>query len=178
MYHLELRHFPHSTWRFNLTEQQLRAILAPWVRGQLLDLGEHKWNPEQARLTVLEGPELALGQLTMGRGWRAAQRQSEDVTERVLGAARAARTPAPPTAPAAIGAGGAPPAPGAGALAGAGAGAAASADVFALGVQMAALLGPDPMRLLEAWRAAAAGTPGLAPSETLALAERAIRSAD
>jgi hypothetical protein len=53
-----------------------------------------------------------------------------------------------------------------------------AADPFALGVQMAALLGPDPMRLLDAWRTAAAGTPGLAPSETLALAERAISSAD
>jgi hypothetical protein len=161
VYHLELRQFPHSVWRFNLTEQQLRAIVAPWLRGQLLELGEHKWNPEQAKLTILEGPELALGQLTMGRGWRAAQRSSEDVTERVLASAPASPS-ASPAAPAS-----ASPA----ALA-------PSADAFALGVQMAALLGPDAMQLLEAWRVAAAGTPGLAPSETLALAERAIRAAD
>jgi hypothetical protein len=51
-------------------------------------------------------------------------------------------------------------------------------DSFALGMQMAALLGPDALALLDAWRTAAAGSPGLAPSETLALAERAVRSAD
>ncbi len=174
MYHLELRHFPHTVWRFNLTEQQLRVIVAPWVRGEIVELGEHKWNPEQARLTILDGPEIALGQLTLGRGWSTAERHSEDVTERVLAAARSAGAPtlpAPATpspasvgtpAPAAVSA----PAP------------SPPADAFALGVQMAALLGSDPMRLLEAWRAAAASSPGRAPSETLALAEQAIASAD
>jgi hypothetical protein len=177
MYHLELRHFPHNAWRFNLTEQELGAIVAPWARGQLVELGEHKWNPEQAKLTVLEGPEIPLGQLTMGRGWRNAERDSEDVTERVLAAARQAAdaAAAPASAPAARVAAGVDVH---GASAGTEAGAAPVVDPFALGVQMAALLGPDPMRLLDAWRAAAAGAPGLAPSETLALAEKAIRSAD
>jgi hypothetical protein len=163
VYHLELRDFPHSVWRFNLAERELGAIVAPWVRGQTVELGEHKWNPEEAALTILEGPEIPLGQLTMGRGWRNAQRKGEDVTERVLAAARQA-------AASAAGAQGTPP--------GTNAGAVPTVDPFALGVQMAALLGPYPMRLLDAWRAATAGTPGLAPSETLALAERAISSAD
>jgi hypothetical protein len=50
-------------------------------------------------------------------------------------------------------------------------------DPVALGVQLAALLGPDPMGLLEAWRQAAAASPGLPPSDSLALAERALRRA-
>jgi hypothetical protein len=174
MYHLELRDFPHNVWRFNLTEQELGAIVAPWVRGQTVELGEHRWTPERAEITILEGPEIPLGQLTMGRGWRNAQRKGQDVTERVLAAARQAAASAPPAPATGVAAG----AGAQDASAGTSTGAAPVADPFALGVQMAALLGPNPMRLLDAWRAAAAGTPGLAPSETLALAEQAIRSAD
>jgi hypothetical protein len=159
MYHLELRHFPHNVCRFNLTEPELLAILAPLAAGNVVELGEHRWNPQQVELTVLEGPRIPLGQLSMGRGWRNAQRGGQDVTERMLAAARhAAAASAQPAQPAQPG----PPA----------------GDAFALGVQMAALLGPDPMRLLDAWRNAAAGSPGRAPSETLALAEQALRSAD
>jgi hypothetical protein len=182
VYHVELRHFPHSAWRFNLGEQELSAIVQPWVREQAVDFGERKWSPHLARLTILEGPKLEVAQLSMGRGWRAAQRQSEDVTERVLAAARQALqaaaagggTPAP-GAPAVMA--GVTPAAAAAATAGAGEGAGALGDPVALGVQLAALLGPDPMGLLEAWRAAAAGSPGLAPSDSLALAERALRRA-
>jgi hypothetical protein len=163
MYHIELRQFPHSLWRFNLSDQYLRAVVEPWVRGQLIDIGERKWSPHQARLTILEGPQLDVAQLSMGRGWRAAQRQSEDVTERVLAAAtEAAAAAAPALAPASGGS----------------AGAGAMADPLALGVQIAALLGSNPMGLLDAWRVAAAGSPGLAPSESLALAEQTVRSAD
>ena len=49
-------------------------------------------------------------------------------------------------------------------------------DPLALGVQIASLLGQSPAALLEAWRAAAAGSPGLAPSDSLALAERTLRA--
>jgi hypothetical protein len=188
MYHLELRHFPHSAWRFNLTEQELAAILQPWVREQAVDVGERKWSPHLAKLTILEGPKLDVAELSMGRGWRSAQRQSEDVTERALDAARETLTATPaltatPTprgvsgeAPAGVDAppAGAPSAP----AVSAGPGPAAGVDdPVALGVQLAALLGSDPMALLEAWRAAAAGSPGLPPSDSLALAERAVRRA-
>jgi hypothetical protein len=170
VYHVELRQFPHNMCRFNLTDAQLRVIVEPWAHKRLVDFGERKWNPEQARITILEGPQLALEQLTMGRGWRAAERQCEDVTERVLAeatadATRAARDGAA-QAVADVSHAGAP-AQGDGSL----------RDAFALGVQLAALLGPDPMVLLEAWRAAAADSPGLAPSESLALAEQSIRDA-
>jgi len=166
MYHLELRQFPHNVCRFNLTEEELRPIVEPWAREQVIEVGERKWSPHQAKLTILEGPALAMEQLTMGRGWRAAQRQSEDVTERILVAASHAGADESLS-----------PAPDVSADAG------SLRDPLALGVladlrSVAALLGPDATALLEAWRSAAARSPGLAPSASLALAEEAIRRAD
>ncbi|HEV2922950.1 MAG TPA: hypothetical protein VGW98_02885 [Solirubrobacteraceae bacterium] len=170
MYHLELRQFPHNLCRFNLTEQDLRALLAPWVLEKPLELGERKWSPHQATITVLEGPRLELQQLSMGRGWRTAQRASEDVTARVIAAASEARGAMAPGAPAQSPAG--PP----GAASGPSMDASLTADPLALGVQLASLLGGDPARLLAAWRQASAENPGRSPSETLALAEAALSS--
>ncbi len=168
MYHVELRQFPHNMSRFNLTDAQLGAIVEPWVRQQLVEFGERKWSPQQAKITILEGPRMPLDQLTMGRGWRAAQRDGEDVTDAVLAAASealAASAAAPAPAPAA--------APSASSqLAGA---STPLTDPLALGVELASLLGKDPGRLLAAWREVAARSTGLSPSESLALAERDIR---
>jgi hypothetical protein len=176
VYHVELRQFPHNLCRFNLSGAQVRAIVEPWVRDPFVEFEERKWTPHDAKLTILEGPQIPLGQLTMGRGWRAAERQSEDVTDTVLAAARQAVAAAVGAAGAAVGIA---PAGAAGTPAtAAAAGVAAAGDAFALGVQMAALLGPDPMRVLDAWRAAAAASPELAPSEALARAEQAIRAGD
>lgn len=98
MYHLELRQFPHNFCRFNLTEQELReAILKAWAKGDWIELGERKWSPHQASLTVLEGPELSLAQLAMGRGWRNARRQGREVTEELLARARLAAGASPAT---------------------------------------------------------------------------------
>lgn len=170
MYHLALRQFPHNLCRFNLSDQELRTVLAPWIRDKLLELGERKWSPHQATLTVLEGPRLELGQLSMGRGWRAAQRESEDVTARVIADASQALA-APGAVP------GAPPGPGS-PPAGSGSQmeAAAVSDPLTLGVQLASLLGDDPAGLLAAWRQASSGSPELSPSEALARAEEALRT--
>jgi hypothetical protein len=191
VFHLELRDFPHNMCRFNLSDEELHPIVEMWSRGQVLEYGEHRWNPQNATMKVLEGPQLPLGQLTMGRGWTIAERQGTDVTDRLIAAARDALFAGgggPGVASGAGGAGGAvasaplgSPGAGGGAVSqGAAAGPAGAplGDSFALGMQMAALLGPDAMRLLDAWRAAAASSPGLAPSETLAKAEGAVRSAD
>jgi hypothetical protein len=158
MYHVELRQFPHNHSRFNLTGPELRALTLPWAREQVVEVGERKWSPQQAKLTILEGPQIPVEQLSMGRGWRTAQREGDDVTERLLDEARRAVA-----AEAHAGAG-----------AGAGAGPGGLADPLALGVQLASLLGDDPARLLAAWRAAVAARPDLSPSESLALAEREI----
>jgi hypothetical protein len=167
MYHLELRQFPHNAWRFNLSDDQLHAIVEPWAREQIVEIGERKWSPQQAKITILEGPQLDIAQLSMGRGWRAAQRSSENVTERVLAAARQASSSAA-LAPAATHASSTDAGP--------------IADPLALGVlddlrSVAALLGSEPTVLLDAWRVAAASSPGLAPSQSLAQAEQAVRGA-
>jgi hypothetical protein len=90
VFHVELRQFPHNACSFNLTDAELAQIVEPWSREEWIELGERKWNPNQARLTVLEGPHLPVEELAMGRGWRNAQHQSEDVTERVIARARGA----------------------------------------------------------------------------------------
>jgi hypothetical protein len=91
MYHLELRKFPHVVCRFNQSEAQLRALVIPWTRQEWIEEGERKWNVNEATLTILEGPKLSMPDLAMGKGWRNAQKRSQDVTERVLGAAQKGR---------------------------------------------------------------------------------------
>lgn len=156
MFHIELRQFPHNVCRFNMTEAELMTLVEPWSREQWVELGERKWSPHQARLTVLEGPHLPIERLSMGRGWRNAQRQSEDVTERVL-----ARVVASDTARAATPSG------------------TAEAETETTNdTELLSLLGPDPAALLQAWRLAAQRRPELSPSEVLALAEATLRSLD
>jgi hypothetical protein len=161
VYHIELRQFPHNLNHYNLSGDQLRVIVEPWVREKVFEVEERKWNPQTAKLIILQGPELPLDQLTMGRGWAAAQREGVDVTDQVLAQAAAAA--------AAEAQAGAPPAPAA-------AGSSPQLTLEALGAQAAALLGSDPGRLLAEWRSAAARAPGLSPSESLALAEHALRT--
>jgi hypothetical protein len=172
VYHLELRQFPHNVCRFNLSEQQLREIVDPWTRDPWVEVGERRWRPETAKLTVLEGPQIPLDQLSMGRGWRVVQRNGKDVTERVLAAAKqaaaAAAQAAPPHAPLQQATTQqAPPrqTPPDAAL---------IAD--SLGLELLALLGDQPAPLSQAWALAAARFPERSPSESLAIAEGAVAS--
>jgi hypothetical protein len=159
MFHIELRQFPHNMCHFNMTEQELFAqIVDGWAQEQWIELGDRKWNPHQSKLIVLEGPRIPVEQLSMGRGWPTAQRQGEDVTERVIAQAKRAAQPV------AAQPGAAPPA------------AVASAEGPA--EQLQALLGGDPVALLQAWRLAAERRPEIAPSEALALAEQTLASLD
>ncbi len=131
-----------------------------WAQERMLTLDDQKWSPAEATLIILEGPAIPVERLSMGRGWTTAQREGEDVTKRVLQEAREAlRAPATAAAP--------PNGSPAGAAAPAG-------DPLALGVELAGLLGPEAGRLLAAWRAVASRSSGLAPSESLALAEREL----
>jgi hypothetical protein len=184
MYHLELRQFPKKLNRYNLSGQQVGTIVIPWVQERIVELGEQKWSPHSATLTLYEAPEIAIEGISLARGWRTVERTGEDVTERVLAEARqavasgAAGADSPAVRPAASTAAAAEPA------ADAGSGAALSGsqpaphasepDPIALGVQLGSLLGNDAAALLDAWRSVAARSSGLAPSESLALAEREI----
>ncbi len=199
VYHLELRHFPRNVCRFNLSGAELRAtVLEPWAAERMFELGELRWDPRQARLTVLEGSRIPPAELSMGRGWRTAQRRSRDVTAQLLAeaaealarrAGEAQRAWAPPggvraEAPAAGASEASAPAA-ARSPAGAGSGAAdrlddgtRAADLMAdsLGLELLSKLGAHPAPLCRAWDLAAARNPGGPASEALAIAERAVAS--
>lgn len=162
-YHVELRQFPHNFCHFNLSEHELyTTIIEPWAREQWIELGERKWSPHQAKLTVLEGTHLPLEQLSMGRGWRNAQRSGRDVTERVLAAAKAGAEAGVHAAPSSLA--DAPPSPDKSLLA------------DALGLELLTQLATDAVSLRRAWELAAARHPDRTAGQSLALAERAITS--
>ena len=165
MYHIELRQFPHNMCQFNMTERELfENIVLGWAQGQWIEMGDRKWNAHQAKLIVLEGPHLPLEELAMGRGWRNAERHSEDVTEQVIERARQASQPAvAPQAPAAAPVQNNAPAP------------PPSADPAE---QLRPLLGAESAALLAAWRLSSERRPELKPSESLALAEATLSSLD
>lgn len=147
MYHLELRQFPHNFCHFNLTEQGLReTVLDAWARGDWIEVGERKWSPQQAKLTVIEGPELPVEQLSMGRGWRNALRQGTDVTADLLAGAR--------TGPDMSG---------------------EPVVEEILAQQLLSLLGENPTPLMRAWQLAMEQHPDRTPSQCLASAEDFVR---
>jgi hypothetical protein len=167
VYHLQLRQFPHNLCRFNLTDAQLRPVVEPWANDHWVELGQRKWSPHQAKLTILEGPQLPVQQLSMGRGWRNAQRGGRDVTAHVLAAARQAPAvaPSPVQEPGAVS-----PAP----ADGPSSQTTLLADSLAL--ELLSLLETRTAPLSQAWRMAATRLPDRGASESLALAERAIAS--
>jgi hypothetical protein len=167
MFHVQLRHFPHSHSQFNLTAEELLSIAEPWARGEWVALGERRWHREQAKLTVLEGPQIPVQQLSMGRGWRHAQRHSEDVTERVLDGAGSA----PSATTSGVSPSG-PPAPLADQASRAGATYAGEPPPAAIGSLLGE--GPRAAALLAAWQQTASRFPERSPSECLALAERLV----
>jgi hypothetical protein len=157
--------------RFNLTVGELRAtLLEGWAQERWVELGERKWNPNQATLTVIEGPRIPLNQLTMGRGWRTAQRDGREVTEellevvtRELAEAQAAGAPSGGARVAAR-----PPS--------AGADDAEALAADSLGLELLSRIGVEAVPLARAWELAVERHPDSPPSATLALAERAVES--
>ncbi len=165
MYHVELRQFPHNFCRFNLTETELHeAVLDAWARGEWIEFGERKWNPQQANLIVVEGPQIPLEQLSMGRGWRIVEREGKDVTEQLIAAAHSANVSA---------AGGVATNEQGGSPAVATLGLDPAA--VSLASELLGLLGEDPVPLMRAWQLALEGQPDRTPSECLALAEGLVR---
>jgi hypothetical protein len=91
VYHVELRESPQVAHAFNLGAARLQAeVMGPLLAGQIFEFGGSEWVPQRMTIVVLEGPELPLHRLGMGRGWINARRVSEDVTKEVLDAAKAA----------------------------------------------------------------------------------------
>ena len=162
-FHIELRQFPHNLCHFNLTEQELCAtIVDPWAREEWIEMGERKWSPHQAKLIVLEGPHLPIEELSMGRGWRTAQRQGQDVTARMLAKAKERADEGAQVAGNRQGA--TTVAQDEGLLA------------DSLGLELLAQLGSGPAPLRRTWELALARYPERTASQCLALAERAVLS--
>jgi hypothetical protein len=177
VYHIELRQSFHNLCHFNLDAGALGAIVKAWTTDPWVEIEGRKWNPQQARLRIIEGPELPLAQLTMGRGWRAAERQGTDVSERILAAAtEAARAAAQGGPQQAAGQQGVSEqgAPRQGAAQQAVPDAALEAD--SLGLELLSLLADGPAPLYYAWRLAAKRLPERTPGEALMLAERSVKS--
>src|SRR4249919_3195474 len=63
------------------------------MQGRLISLGEKEFEPRDSKLTILEGPELADVDLSIGRGWSNAEKASENVTRKLI---EAASTPVEP----------------------------------------------------------------------------------
>ncbi len=99
-FHVEVSSGLQRARAFNLDAEKVRSsVLEPWLAQRPFELGDLKWDPEESELRVLEGPQLSNPELSFGQGWANAERASEDVTTRVLGAVQEARGAAPgPTA--------------------------------------------------------------------------------
>jgi hypothetical protein len=187
-YHIELRQFPHNACHFNLTAEQLSAtVVEPWARERWIEMGELKWNPHKARLTVLEGPHIPVDELSMGRGWRTAQREGRDVTAHLLAAARErvggddARTPSLTGGTGEGYAAGEAARAESGAVAGglgSPAGGVAEMGLLAdsLGLELLGQLAGEGTPLRTAWALAAARHAERTAGECLVLAERALAS--
>jgi hypothetical protein len=185
--------------RFNLSARELHAtVLEPWVRDRLTEFGERKWDPQRATLTVIEGPRIAPSQLTMGRGWRTAQRQGREVTEEQLAAARSALAGGSVESESEVAGAGVvgeqagsagggdsrgPADPGGAGHGGVGVdihagGGEGGADLVAdsLGLELLSRIGAERAPLDTAWELAQERDAGLPASASLALAERAVTS--
>jgi hypothetical protein len=184
VYHLELRQFPHVARRFNQSEQQVLALARPWVGEEWIEEAERKWNMNEATLTILEGPKLSMADLAMGRGWRNAQRRSEDVTERVLAAFRKgdAGGGGDPDSGASSSSSGSSGGAGGGAVAANGSsGGVYGGSEFALladslGLELLGLLDEGPVAPARVWQLAQGRLAGRPLADALALADGAVRS--
>jgi hypothetical protein len=85
-FHVEISSgFRQRARAFNLDEAKLRStILDPWMQGRPISLGDKEWQPRDCKLIVLDGPELADTDLSMGRGWSNAEKTAENVTRRLI----------------------------------------------------------------------------------------------
>jgi hypothetical protein len=103
VFHIELRQGSRMARAFNLARADLELrILAPWARGESVELDERRWEPVQTRLLIYACRRLHTGELTLGRGWQNATKFGTDVTQSLLAGSRE------PEAGASSGAGGPP----------------------------------------------------------------------
>jgi hypothetical protein len=102
-YHVQVSRSFQRAALFNLSEAELIGrIVEPWSRGARVELGDREWDPAEADLVVLEGPELDSPELALGQGWGNASRGGRDVTAELLNRSRSVAVVAGPTGHAAV----------------------------------------------------------------------------
>jgi hypothetical protein len=147
VFHIELRQFPHTARRFNLSREEIHGrFLGAWVRGQVVELDSQQFEPQRAKISIYEGRRLETAELGIGRGWQNAIRTGEEVTERELEGARTGATRAD----------------------------SAAGGLAALKDQLAALSEVAPVAIAQALSLASAASPAARVSERLAVAEQAV----
>jgi hypothetical protein len=94
-FHVEVSSPLHHARVFNIDEAELQQILRLWVAGQVFELGEQEWEPQESRLKILEGKVLEGPDLAFGQGWSNALRSADDVTRSMLEAEQVRAPQAP-----------------------------------------------------------------------------------
>jgi hypothetical protein len=93
-FHVEIGSGLNHAREFNIPAGELaEMMIAPWLAGHPVKLGEQSWDPRKSTLRILEGPHLDSPDLAFGQGWANAERSAEDVTRRELAAAPQPTTP-------------------------------------------------------------------------------------
>lgn len=88
-FHVEISSLLNRARVLNIDEVELREqILEAWVAGLPFEFQGKDWEPQQSRLTILEGPALET-QSSAGDDWEQALRATDDVTRSMLEAAEA-----------------------------------------------------------------------------------------
>jgi hypothetical protein len=83
-YHVELKSFPHVARVFNLDRATLDTeFLKPFVAGEMIEYGDHRWAADKTKLTVFEGDAVGPAR-GLGLRWGEVTRRARDVTEDVL----------------------------------------------------------------------------------------------
>ncbi len=84
-FHVELSSSLQHARVFNMSSEELAAtVIAPWLAGRRFELAEHKWEPSESTLKILEGRRLDNPDLAFGQGWSNAERTAENVTKQML----------------------------------------------------------------------------------------------
>ncbi len=86
-FHVELKDARDVVRAFNLSEDQVMArFITPLRTTSRFFVEDKEFESRRARLIVVEGPQLATGELGLGLGWTTARKRGEDVTQRFLSA--------------------------------------------------------------------------------------------
>jgi hypothetical protein len=87
-FHVEISSGLHRARVFNLDREDMVAkVVEPWLESRTIEMGDHRWEPRECILKILDGPRMESPDLAFGQGWANAERASENVTRQELDSA-------------------------------------------------------------------------------------------